>query len=329
MAGLMGFDYRSLGRYSIIIFGVSLFLLLTVLVLGKEINGARCWLVLPAGITVQPAEFAKLGLIVPLAWYASFQSTDFRKLRCIAYCVGLTLIPMFFIMLQPDMGSCLVFMPICFIMVFLGGMRIRLIVYVLIVGALVGPIVYRFGFQYHQKQRVLVYLKPLLPSAAFELVKRLSVSNKTKKLVIMDDWNAHQSELAVGSGGMFGKGIGQGTQNPLGFLPKKVAPTDFIFSVIAEETGFVGCTVLLGCCAAMLLLALHISAKSSDDFGKYLAAGIATVFCIHIFINVGMTIRVVPIIGIPLPFVSYGGSGMIGMMACMGVLQSVYIHRHD
>jgi rod shape determining protein RodA len=169
----------------------------------------------------------------------------------------------------------------------------------------------------------------LLPKSVFEVAKRLSISNKTKKLVLMDDWNARQSELAVGSGGMYGKGIGRGTQNPLGFLPKKVAPTDFIFSVISEETGFAGSALLLGCCAAMLMLTLHISAKSGDDFGKYLAAGIATVFCVHIFINVGMTIRVVPIIGIPLPFVSYGGSGMIGMMACMGVLQSVYIHRYD
>ena len=155
------------------------------------------------------------------------------------------------------------------------------------------------------------------------------IINKTMELVVEDDWNAKQCELATGSGGLYGKGFGKGTQNPLGFLPKKITPTDFIFSVISEETGFIGSAFLLSCYALMILLGLHISAKSGDDFGKYLAAGIATVFCIHIFINIGMTIRVVPIIGIPLPFVSYGGSGMIGMMACMGVLQSVYIHRHD
>ncbi|OVE77606.1 hypothetical protein BVX99_02235, partial [bacterium F16] len=329
MALLMGVDYRHLGRFSLIIFGGSLLLLIAVLLFGKVINGARCWLVLPMGVTVQPAEFAKLGLIIPLAWYAAFQTTDFKRYRDIAYCCALTLIPMTLILLQPDMGSCLVFAPICLVILFLGGLRIRLLIMTAIIGMLVGPMVYKFCFKYHQKQRVLVYLRPLLPEKPFEIVRNLSISNKTRAIVMEDDWNAKQCELATGSGGLYGKGFGKGTQNPLGFLPKKITPTDFIFSVISEETGFLGSAFLLACCGVMVVLSLHISAKSGDDFGKYLAAGIATVFCIHIFINIGMTIRVMPIIGIPLPFVSYGGSGMIGMMACMGVLQSVYIHRHN
>ncbi len=331
MVAIMGLDYRVLGRFSLLIFLFAMGLLVAVLLLGQVVNGAKSWLKLLPGVAIQPAEFAKLGLIVPLAWYASFESTDFKRYRDLAYCCALTAIPMFLILLQPDLGSALVFGPVCLVVLFVGGMRTRLLVYAVMIGLLAGPLVYKFGFKYHQKQRVLTYLKPILSTELYFVAEEFSISEEHsgKDSVVTDDWNARQSALAVGSGGLYGKGFGKGTQNTLGFLPKKVAPTDFIFSVIAEETGFMGSMILIGAYVALLFLCVHIGARARDDFGRYMALAIGAMFCVHIFINIGMTIRVMPIIGIPLPFVSYGGSGMIGMMASMGVLQSIHIHRNE
>ncbi len=331
MLGLMAVDYEILGRFSVWIYVGSLSLLVAVLIFGTEINGAKSWLKLLPGINIQPAEFAKLGALIPLAWFVSFPSTDLRKYSHLACAVGIPLVPIFLVLLQPDMGSSLVFFPLCLAVVFVGGMRLRLIAYVALLVLLAGPMVYKLGFKHHQKQRVLTFLKPILPAngykvaAAFTTLGDSKAQNRTE--IVIDDWNALQSELAVGSGGTNGKGFGKGTQNTLGFLPRRVAPTDFIFSVIAEETGFVGSVVLLGAFAFLCCLSIYIAAKARDPFGKYLACGIAAMFCMHIFINVGMTIRVMPIIGIPLPLVSYGGSVMILMLSCIGILQSIYIHR--
>ncbi len=331
MVFIMGFDYELLGRMSLLIFLGSIVLLVTVILIGDEINGAKSWIRLPGGVNLQPSELAKLATIIALAWYASFPSTDLRHYRHVAAVIAVTLVPMALIMLQPDMGSALVFVPICGAILFVGGIRLRLIAYAAVVVLLAGPMVYKFGFRPHQKQRVLTYLKPILPEHAYEVAYAFSTigekNAKNKTAVVIDDWNALQSELAVGSGGLRGKGFGKGTQNTLGFLPRRVAPTDFIFSVIAEETGFVGASALIGAFALLCSLSLYVAARARDDFGKYLACGIAALFCVHIFINVGMTIRVMPIIGIPLPLVSYGGSVMVLMLGCIGVLQSIYIHR--
>ena len=334
MLALAALDYEALGRASPWLYLGTVALLLTVLLAGTKVNGARSWLRVAPGVMIQPAEFAKLGVLVALAWFASFPSTDFRRLSHVALAVALTVLPMLLVLAQPDMGSALVFVPICLAVLVAGRMRLRLLVVAAALALVAGPLVYRFVFHPHQKERMLTFVRPLVPPGVYALAVRYSGLPATATKAgapprVVDDWNARQSELAVGSGGLHGKGYGQGTQNTLGFLPRRVAPTDFIFSVIAEETGFVGGCVLLGAFTVLLFLCVCIAAKARDDFGRYLACGIAALFAVHVFVNIGMTIRVMPIIGIPLPLVSYGGSGMLLMLAGVGVLQSIHIHRHN
>ena len=322
-------DYEVLGKFSLVIFLILHALLLLVFTpFGLEVHGARSWIQLP-GATLQPSEFAKIGFIIPLAWYASFKHTDFKKLSHVCIVLALTAIPICLIMLQPDMGSAMVFVPIAIAVLFLGGLRKRIIILAIVSAMIAGPLLFKYTLRTHQKERVLILIKPNLPKDAYMKIYSFSgLDVKSYKNGKIDDWNALQSLLAVGAGGVWGKGIGNGTQNALGFLPKKVAPTDFIFSVIAEEAGFAGSFVLIILFAILLFLAIYIAAKARDEFGKYLATAIAALYCTHIFINIGMTIQLMPIIGIPLPCVSYGGAVMIMTLSSVGILQSIYIHRH-
>lgn len=334
MLTLAALDYEVLGRASPWLYLGTIGLLLAVLLVGPAVNGARRWLTVAPGVTIQPAEFAKLGFLVALAWFASFRSTDFRRLADVAVAVALTILPMLLVLAQPDLGSALVFVPICLAVLVAGGLRLRLLAFAVILAVLAGPLAYRFAFRPYQKQRVLTFVRPLVSPDLYALAVRYSGLPATATKTgtprrVSDDWNARQSELAVGSGGLQGKGYGQGTQHTLGFLPRSEAPSDFIFSVIAEETGFVGSCVLLGAFTMLLFLCVCIAAKARDDFGRYLACGIAALFAVHVFVNIGMAIRIMPIIGIPLPLVSYGGSGMLLMLAAVGVLQSIHIHRHN
>ncbi len=335
MVFLAGLDYQVLGRYSAWIYLGSLSLLIVVLIFGVKVHGARSWLKLLPGINIQPAEFAKLGIIIPLAWFASFPSTDLKRWRHLGWILLITIIPMLLILLQPDMGSALVFIPIGLAILFVGGLRYRLILYAVLIALLAGPLVYKFGFRAHQQGRVLTFLKPIVPAPVYKVALQFTKAGipesqrRAIQIRVDDNWNINQSLIAVGSGGFWGKGFGKGTQNTLGFLPRRVAPTDFIFSVIAEETGFVGSMILITAFLGLLFLCIYIAAKARDDFGRFMACAIAAMFSVHIFVNIGMTIRLLPIIGIPLPFVSYGGSFMILMLSCVGVLQSIYIHRQD
>lgn len=309
MIGLAGLDYRRLGRMAGAVYGGSLFLLVLVLLIGKRINGAKSWL--GAGpANIQPSEVAKFGLLLAVAWLAAAgrgRTKDWG--RGLAF-IALTIIPVALIGLQPDFGSAIVLPPITLAILFVSGMRRRWLVYLALLAVLLAPPVYQYGLSDHQKERLLTFV-----DSERDLAGR--------------GWNARQSLLAVASGGLYGKGYMQGKMHTLGFLPRRVAPTDFIFSVIAEESGFLGSAILISCFGAILLLAVYIASKARDDFGRNLAAGIAALIGLHFFVNVGMTMRVAPIIGIPLPLVSYGGSFLIVTMACMGVLQSVYIHRRQ
>ncbi|MCH2174711.1 MAG: rod shape-determining protein RodA [Lentisphaeria bacterium] len=329
---LMGIDYRKLGRFSLLIYFMGMMLLVLVLIVGMEINGAKSWLKVLPGVNLQPSELAKVCTIIPLAWYAAFEDVEFKKFSQLIPPAVLCIIPMALILKQPDMGSALVFAPIFITIIFLGGLKKRYFLIAIAALLTLGPLVYKYKFQKHQKNRVLNYVRPFANDSIYQAFKTFTVAGdpnfKDEKDVVVDDWNARQSELAVGSGGLYGKGLTQGTQNTLGFLPRRVAPTDFIFSVIAEESGFIGSTILLLGFCGLILGSFYIAASATDKFGMFLASSIGVMLTTHIFINIGMTIRVVPIIGIPLPFVSYGGSGVVLMMICIGILQSVYIHRN-
>jgi rod shape determining protein RodA len=216
-------------------------------------------------------------------------------------------LPLILIMLEPDLGSALVLVPICFGLMFVAGVRIKHLVLVTIVGLLFAPLAWRHLKDY-QKDRLTVFLDP-------------------GRDPLGDGWNLNQSLISVGSGGWSGKGYLQGTQNLLGYLPRTVAPNDFLFSVIAEEEGFVGSLCVVGLYAVILFSGLRIAANARDRLGMLLATGVVVMLFFHVFINVGMTIGLMPVTGLPLPLLSYGGSFVLASMTALGLLQNVWIHR--
>lgn len=302
-------DYQRLCDLSFLIYFGNLLLLILVLIpgIGKKVYGAYRWLVI-AGIQIQPSELAKVGTIICLAVFLSRPGLDVESPMTLVKALGLVGLPIGLIILEPDLGTAVVLIPVTVIMLLVAGFPLRFLLGLAGVGAMLLPLVWFFGLHDYQKGRLLVFLHP-------------------EKDPLGAGWNSMQSVIAVGSGGFFGKGFLNGTQNVLGFLPRTVAPNDFIFSVIAEETGFVGSTLLL-LLFVLLLFTCHRTAElAADSFGRLLAAGVGVMLFCHIFVNVGMTIGVMPITGLPLPLISYGGSFSVSTMLALGLVSSVFVRR--
>lgn len=320
-------DYRRLRSGTWWFYAVVLVLLAAVMFYGVRISGARRWLSLP-GITFQPSELAKVAIILGVAQFLGYAG----PLGSSTLLLGTALIllpPAALIMLQPDIGTAAIMFPVVWGMAFAAGLKLRyllapaaagLLLAALIVGALVLPerlgadagqserIAKMTGLREYQRERILVFVYP-------------------DRDPLNRGWSKRQSQIAVGSGGVSGKGYLAGTQNILGFLPRTVAPTDFIFSVIAEETGFRGAAVVLGLFAVMMLSIGQAALRARDKFGRLLCVGVLLMLLIHVYVNIGMTVGVMPVTGLPLPLISYGGSFMVGTMALLGLVQSVYIRR--
>ncbi len=310
-------DYNTWVRLSIPIFAI-VFVLLIAVHFTRPVNGATNWLRFgPVGI--QPAELCKLSFIL-LVSYLLLRLQEQEKIQnfsTFALIVFVTLVPMASILKQPDLGSASVFLPISFVMMFIAGVRLRyLMVPVLLAAFLVG---YTY-FGVHQRNWGVPGLKP------YQL-NRIKVFYNPNLDPKNAGWTINQSLLAIGSGGFRGKGWCNGTQNILGYLPKNIAYNDFIFSVIGEEEGFIGGAALIILEGIILLNCLRVAASSKDQTGSLIAAGITAMLFTHIFVNIGMTMQVVPITGIPLPFMSYGGTFLVICMAAMGLIQSIWIHR--
>ena len=319
-------DYRRWARFAPWVYLGVLVALVLVLIpgVGREIMGARRWL-----FGLQPSEPAKLAVIVSLAWALGRGRARLRTWRGLALCGALAGVPAALILLEPDLGTALVLGPTALAMVFAAGVSPRLLaVGVLAVGLAVGyeltmvglatregteparreQLLRWTGLREHQVSRVETFLHPMRDRTG-------------------SGYNAYQSEIAVGSGGVWGKGYGQGVQHRLGYLPAVVSMNDFIFPVVAEETGFAGALALLALyLGGILAPGLVIGMRCRDDVGRLLCVGVVTLLFCHVFINIGMTVRIVPITGLPLPFISQGGTFMLVMMMAMGVLQSVAIH---
>jgi rod shape determining protein RodA len=298
-----------------------------VLIFGRTIYGAKRWLMLVGEIGVQPSELAKVGTIMLLAGRLSEPGRALNRPLELLQILALVAIPAGLIMLQPDLGTAMVFLPTAMVLMFVAGVPFRY------VGGLAGIGAVLVGFVL-----AALFLPAMLGAgeatqqriASFSGLSdyqrvRIEVFFYPEKDPLGAGWNKRQSEIAVGSGGLKGKGYLRGTQNILGFLPRSVAPTDFIFSVVSEEKGFVGSVsvlvlfaMLIGCCVWAGLLTL-------DPLGRLLCTGIASLIFFHVFINVAMTIGLMPITGLPLPLLSYGGTFMIVMMSALGIIQSVYI----
>ena len=320
-------DYRQLKRYEWAIFVGALVLLVLVLFVGRTMYGAKRWIMLYAGIGVQPSEIAKLATIILLAGRLSEPGRNRRTPRELILTLLLVALPAVLILQQPDLGTAMVFLPTAFVLMFVAGVPFRyigglaavgLMVLCLLLAALLLParlgadeavqerIASWTGLSAYQRARIEVFFNPALdPLGA--------------------GWNRRQSEIAVGSGGIRGKGYLQGTQNILGYLPRSVAPTDFIYSVIAEEKGFVGASSVLIAFGALLVTILSIALRTLDAHGRLLCVGVATLLFFHVFINIAMTVGLMPITGLPLPLLSYGGSFLMVVMSALGIVQSVYV----
>ena len=299
-------DYRAWADKSHLIYVGLLALLVYVLLFGAAQNGARRWI--PLGLfNLQPSEFAKVGVALVLAkLYGDNRGapgwTDLA--------VGglLTLVPLLLIAKEPDLGTAVTLVPVFVAVAYLAGMRMRILGLLGLCLLLSAPVAWKFALQDYQRSRISTFLDPAQDArgAGYQQI---------------------QAQITVGSGGLWGKGFKQGTQGQLRFLP--VAHNDFIFSVIAEEKGFLGSIAVLGLFGVVLWNGLRIAGLARDRFGTLLAIGVTTLFAVHVFVNIAMTIGLVPITGIPLPFISYGGSFVLSCCVLQGLVQSVYRFRKE
>ena len=300
-------DYRRLCQWAAVWYAMAIGLLLLVLIVGSRVHGSKSWIGI-GRLGIQPVEFAKLAVIVAISYYLFHQSAETkRRWATIAGALALVILPAVLIMAQPDLGSTLVLIPICFGLMFVAGVQVKHLVVVILIGLAMLPVAW-LKLKPYQKARLTNFLHP-------------------ERDPINTGWNLNQSLIAVGSGGWSGKGYLQGTQNQLGYMPRPVTPSDFLFSVIGEEKGFVASLWVVGLYAVILFSGLRIAAEARDRLGMLLATGVVAMLFCHVFINVGMTIGLMPITGLPLPLLSYGGSFVLASMTALGLLQNIWIHR--
>ena len=303
-------DYRWIGLFSVIFYPAVIAILVLVLLFGPVRNNTRRWIDI-GPVSLQPSELGKMAVLFAVAWLASFKKVNINKIWWIGAVLLLTVVPFFLIYLEPDLGTAIVLIPLAAAILFAANLRWIYIV-IITVFCIGGPIIAYNSpiLKNYQKKRIAMFINP------------------------EDDrygggWNVIQAEIAVGTGGMTGKGYRQGTHTMLGYLPPKVADSDFIFPVIAEETGFAGTFSLILLYGLLLFSILRTALLAPDLFGRYLCVGIAAILMTHVFINIGMCIRLVPVTGLPLPFISYGGTVLVAMLCYLGIAQSVYAHRND
>jgi rod shape determining protein RodA len=300
------FDYRTFERFAYVLYGIVIVMLLLVLVVGVVGGGARRWLRIGA-LTVQPSEPMKIVLIIVLARCFSRAPATPRgiDLRSLAAPLALTALPTLAVLLQPDLGTAGVLLVIFASMAFVAGARFTPFVTVFVAALASGPLLWRY-LRAYQQQRIVTFFDP-------------------ERDPLGAGYHIIQSRIAVGSGQFWGKGFLQGTQNQLDFLPEQ--HTDFIFSVFAEEWGFVGSMLLLTLYIGLLLRGFVIVNHARDAFGALLCLGVLGMIFWQVVVNVGMTTGLLPVVGIPLPFFSYGGSHLVSLLVGIGLLMNVQMRR--
>ncbi len=287
------------------IYAGGIVLLLLVMLVGLEAKGAQRWLRVPGFGAFQPGEIMKLAVPAMVAWYFSEKSPP-PRLHHVAMALVIILIPVALIARQPDLGTALLVAAAGLLVLFLAGLSWRLIAGTLAVISIAAPLMYFFVLHDYQRTRVDTFLNPGAdPLGA--------------------GWNIIQSKTAIGSGGLTGKGWLHGTQSRLDFLPE--SSTDFILAVLGEELGLVGVLGLLALYLFIVVRGLAISWKAQDTYSRLLAASISLTFFIYVFVNMGMVSGLLPVVGVPLPLVSYGGTSIITLLAGFGILMSIQTHR--
>lgn len=300
-------DYHFFGHFVIPIYAVCAALLVAVLVVGSAGNwGARSWIRFgPIGI--QPTEICKVGFAITFAKHLSVVKGRINKPWTLLLLLAHLGILLALIMMQPDAGSAMVFCFMFAMTVFAAGISFKYIIPTVIGLAASAPLVYYFLLSEYQKHRIQVFFNPEMDKLG-------------------SGYNVIQSKIAVGSGQLFGKGYLKGTQNQMGFLPTK--HTDFIFSAISEEFGFIGALFVILLLFLIIARCIKAAQEANDSFGSFLCIGIAAMLIFHTFENVGMCIGLMPVTGIPLPFISYGGTSLLTNMMAVGMVLSVTRHSH-
>lgn len=302
-------DYRKLGRYSYFIYGISLFLLILVLFVGKSGMGAQRWFSL-GPVSFQPSEITKIFLIISLAWFLSKEQSGPMRLRdLILPAFFFLFLPLFLVLKQPDLGTALMILFIFTSMVIMAGIRWRSLLILILPALLTSPFWVKLfwnSLKDYQKARLLVFLN--------QDVDPLGVG-----------YHISQSKIAIGSGKIFGKGYLAGTQGQLRFLPER--HTDFIFSIFAEEWGFLASLLLLAVYVMLIFWGIGIANKAKDRLGALIAIGVVSMISVYLIVNVGMTLGLMPVVGLPLPFLSYGGTSIVAAFMAIGILMNVRMRR--
>ncbi len=308
------FDYQKLRKMSWLLYGINLLLLIAVFFVGSSAKGAQRWIPVTSGFAIQPSEFAKILIIVTLADFLANRQGQLNRFRDFIPPILFVAVPMLLIFLQPDLGTAMVLVAILIGMMYVAGANPWKFTLLLLAGAAIVGVALWLHFAHGVP----------LPMKDYQL-KRLTIFMDPASDLAGDGWHIIQSMWAIGSGGLWGKGYRMGTQGRFNFLPEH--HTDFIFSVIGEEFGFIGAVTLLFLFLIFIVRAISIASKSRDLFGMLIASGIVAMFTFHILVNVGMTSGIMPVTGIPLPLISYGGSTMWSNMLAVGLLLSVNLRR--
>lgn len=285
------------------VFGV--LLLIAVLLVGTEAKGAQRWLTIPGVTRFQPSELMKLVMPMSVAWYLSRRNLP-PNFKYVCVTLAIIFVPVVLILKQPDLGTSLLIAAAGVFVLLLAGLRWRYIIGALVLIVPIAVAMWFFVMHPYQKQRVLTFLNP-------------------ESDPLGSGWNIIQSKAAIGSGGVFGKGWLQGTQSHLDFLPE--GHTDFIIAVLAEEFGMVGVCLLLVVYLLVVARGLVITIQAQDSFSKLLAGSLTLTFFVYVFVNIGMVSGLLPVVGVPLPLISYGGTALVTLLSGFGILMSIHTHR--
>jgi rod shape determining protein RodA len=329
---------------------LSVVLLLSVLIMGRTVSGSTSWFNLGA-FRLQPSEFTKITTVLALAQYLSRSDVSLQKLRGLATAAGIVLLPVVLIMLQPDTGTAFIYLGMFFPVLYWGGAsRFTLLSIIapiitavaalfgttafLIAVSILGVLLYLT--KEHRLVAAIVFSTTVLVGISVQFIYDGLKPYQQKRIATFLDPNADplgagynilQSKVAIGSGGLFGKGYLHGTQTQLNFIPEQW--TDFIFCVPGEEFGFVGSATVLLLSMGLLFRGISLASSAKNKFGTFAAIGISGVFATHMFLNIGMSLGLLPVIGVPLPFLSYGGSALLANMCMVGILMNLYAHRKE
>lgn len=308
--GILFIDYQWFKRFAYVLYGISIFLLILVLIIGKKSMGASRWISL-GFFSFQPTDLFKIAFLIALASYLHDIKTRLTAKIIFKIFFLFVLLPVLLIFKQPDLGSAgIIFIAfLCVVLIY--GAESRFLKLAMIIGLISLPFlwpVFWESLKDYQKNRIQAFLSEEVDPAGI-------------------GYHIKQSKIAIGSGGLFGKGYLKGTQGPLRFLPER--HTDFVFSAFAEEWGFIGAVIVLTLYILYILRGFDTAKRARDNFGRYLAAGISMLIGLYVFINIGMSLGLTPVVGIPLPFMSYGGSAMVTNFILTGILVNIRMRRFE